>query len=133
MKKQKILIVDDEQDMRIFLSTLFETSGYKIIEAEDGQEGIKAAGDNIPDLITLDIMMPKEGGIFMYQQLKTNERLKHIPVIILSAIAKKTFNHYLKMLNIKLGGIVPQPEAYMEKPPEAEELLGIAQNLLNQA
>ncbi|MDM8536879.1 response regulator [Desulfobacterales bacterium HSG17] len=131
MKKQKILIVDDEPDMRIFLSTLFETSGYKAIVAEDGEQGLEQAKKLIPDLITLDVMMPGDGGISMYEQLRTNDRLKQIPVIMLSAIAKKTFNHYLKMLNIKLGGIIPQPEAYMEKPPEAEELLGIAEKLLN--
>jgi len=130
MDKQVVLIVDDELDMRIFLSTLFETSGYKAISAKNGSEGIEKARAHHPDLITLDIMMPGEGGVFMYQQLRTDEQLAKIPVIMLSAIANKTFSHYLKMLNARLGGVVPDPDAYMEKPPEADELRRTAESLL---
>lgn len=130
MNKQVILIVDDELDMRLFLSTLFETSGYKTLVARNGKEGIKAAGEKPPDLIMLDVMMPGEGGVYMYQQLRTSEILKNIPVIMLSAIAKKTFSHYLNMLNARLGGIIPLPDAYMEKPPEAEVLLRTVENIL---
>lgn len=130
MEKQVVLIVDDELDMRIFLSTLFETSGYKTLVAKNGTEGIKTAGESFPDLIVLDIMMPGEGGVFMYQQLRISEELKNIPVIMLSAIANKTFSHYLKMLNARLGGVIPKPDAYMEKPPEAEELLNVAQKIM---
>ncbi|MEE4355001.1 MAG: response regulator [Desulfococcaceae bacterium] len=131
MDKQIVLIVDDELDMRIFLSTLFETSGFKAISAKNGSEGIEKAKAHHPDLITLDIMMPGEGGVFMYQQLRTDEQLAKIPVIMLSAIANKTFSHYLKMLNARLGGAVPDPDAYMEKPPEAEELRRVAASLLS--
>jgi CheY-like chemotaxis protein len=133
MEKQVVLIVDDELDMRIFLSTLFETSGYKTLVAKNGTEGIKIAAENPPDLIILDIMMPGEGGVFMYQQLRISDELKNIPVIMLSAIANKTFSHYLKMLNARLGGIIPQPDAYMEKPPEAEELLSVAQKIMSES
>ena len=131
MEKKTVLIVDDELDMRIFLSTLFETSGYRAITAKNGSEGIEKAREHSPDLITLDIMMPGEGGVFMYQQLRTDEMLRKIPVIMLSAIANKTFSHYLKMLNARLGGAVSDPDAYMEKPPEADELRSVAESLLS--
>lgn len=130
MEKKTILIVDDELDMRIFLSTLFETGGYSAIVAKNGAEGIEKARKNPPDLITLDIMMPGEGGVFMYHQLRISEELKNIPIVMLSAIAKRTFMHYLKMLNARLGGVIPQPDAYMEKPPEAQELLRTVESLL---
>ena len=65
MKKKKILIVDDELDMRIFLSTLLETSGYKPVMTRDGKEGFQKARNVVPDLIILDIMMPGEGGVYM--------------------------------------------------------------------
>jgi len=132
MGKKKILIVDDEMDMRIFMSTLFETSGYKAVATRDGKDGIRKAKDILPDLIILDVMMPGEGGVQMYRQLKTDKTLKDIPVIMLSAVAKKTFIHYLKMLNIQLNNSIPYPEAYMEKPPEAEELLKITGKLVLQ-
>ena len=132
MGKKKILIVDDEMDMRIFMSTLFETSGYKAVATRDGKDGIRKAKDILPDLIILDVMMPGEGGVQMYRQLKTDKTLKDIPVIMLSAVAKKTFIHYLKMLNIQLNNSIPYPDAYMEKPPEAEELLKITGKLILQ-
>lgn len=132
MGKKKILIVDDEMDMRIFISALMETSGYKAVATRNGQEGILKARDIIPDLIILDVMMPGEGGVQMYRQLKTDKTLENIPVIMLSAVAKKTFIHYLKMLNIQLNNSIPYPDAYMEKPPDAEELLKITGKLILQ-
>ena len=130
MKKKKILIVDDELDMRIFISTLLETSGYKPVLTKDGNEGIRKAKSIEPDLIILDVMMPGEGGVQMYRRLKTDKNLKNIPVIMLSAIAKKTFSHYLKMLNIRRDDPIPEPDAYMEKPPEAEDLLRMTGRLI---
>ncbi len=130
MEPKKVLIVDDELDMRIFISTLFKTNGYTAIAAKNGTEGIRKARESAPDLIILDVMMPGEGGVFMYKELRTDDQLKRTPVIMLSAIAKKTFTHYLKMLNARLNGTIPYPEAYMEKPPEAEELLKLAERYL---
>ncbi len=121
--KKKVLVVDDELDTRTFISTLLETNGYRPIVAVDGEEGIEKARESKPAVIILDVMMPREGGIQMYRQLKTDEELRNIPVIMLSAIAKKTFFHSQKMLNIYRGQTVPEPEAYIEKPPETEELL----------
>jgi len=130
MGKKKILIVDDEMDMRIFISTIFETSGYNAVATRDGKDGIRKARDILPDLIILDVMMPGEGGVQMFRQLKTDKTLKNIPVIMLSAVAKKTFIHYLKMLNIQLDNSIPYPDAYMEKPPEAEKLLEMTGKLI---
>jgi len=132
MEKKKILIVDDEMDMRIFISTLMETSGYKAFATRDGKDGIRKAGDILPDLIILDVMMPGEGGVQMYRHLKTDKNLKDIPVIMLSAVTEKAFIHYLKMLNTQLDNSIPYPDVYMEKPPEAEELLRITGKLILQ-
>lgn len=130
MKNKAVLVVEDELDMRIFLSTLLETSGYLPILTKNGSEGLLKARDIDPDLIILDVMMPGEGGVQMYRQLKTDPALKHIPVILLSAVAKKTFVHYLKMLNTRLDASIQEPEAYLEKPPEAEELLKLTERLI---
>jgi two-component system phosphate regulon response regulator PhoB len=130
MKKPVILIVDDEMDMRIFMSTLFETSGFKAVTARDGNQGLVRAGENRPDLIILDVMMPGEGGALMYKALKGDPRLKDIPVIMLSAVNETSFRHYLKMLNTQSSQPVPDPEAYMEKPPDPDALLQLAQSVL---
>jgi CheY-like chemotaxis protein len=130
MKKKTVLIVEDELDMRIFISTLLETSGYQPIMTRDGNEGMLKAKDVCPDLIILDVMMPGEGGVQMYRQLKTHETLCNIPVIMLSAVAKKTFSHYLNMINARLKQPIPYPDAYIEKPPEAEDLLKMTAALI---
>jgi two-component system phosphate regulon response regulator PhoB len=128
-QKKTVLIVDDEIDMRLFLKTLLETSGYHTLRAQNGAEGLEAAIAHQPDLIILDIMMPKEGGVQMYGQLKTRETLRQIPVIVLSAISRKTFFHYLKMLSVRLADVIPEPDAYLEKPPEAQEVLTLVADL----
>ena len=128
--KKTVLIVEDEMDMRIFISTLLETSGYRPVMTRDGGEGLVKAREVYPDLIILDVMMPGEGGVQMYRQLKTDEKLMNIPVILLSGVAKKTFAHYLKMLNTRLEGSIPEPCAYLEKPPEAEDLLKLTERLI---
>ena len=130
MQKKTVLIVEDELDMRIFISTLLETSGYQPVMTRDGNEGLRKAKDVCPDLIILDVMMPGEGGVQMYRQLKTDKTLCNIPVIMLSAVTQKTFAHYLNMINARLKDPLPDPEAYIEKPPEAEELLKMATSLI---
>ena len=130
MKKKTVLIVEDELDMRIFLSTLLETNGYRPLVTRNGKEGFLKAKQERPDLIILDVMMPGEGGVKMYRQLKTDDSLKNIPVIMLSAVAEKTFAHYLKMVNARMEDPIPDPHAYIEKPPEAEKLLSKAADLI---
>ncbi|MDX9787184.1 MAG: response regulator [Desulfobacterales bacterium] len=130
MDKPKVLIVDDEIDMRIFISTLFETNGYQPVVSRDGKAGLEKAREIIPDLIILDVMMPGEGGVAMYQGLKMDSTLRNIPVIMLSAVPRKTFIHYLKMLNFRLEDNIPDPSQYVEKPPDAELLLSIARRVL---
>ncbi len=130
MTKKKILVVDDELDMRTFVCSLLGTCGYKTIVATNGLEGIQKARKAKPELIILDVMMPKEGGVQMYRELKTDNELKHIPVIMLSGIAKKTFFHSQNVLNTYMGQAVPEPEVYIEKPPESEEIIQWAESLL---
>ena len=119
----KIMVVEDEMDMRIFLITLIETSGFLPVVAKEGEEGLEKAAEHMPDLILLDVMMPGQGGALTYSRLATDKRLKHIPVIILSAVEKRSFYHYLNMINARAEEKTPLPAAYIEKPPEVGDLL----------
>ena len=130
MKKKNILIVDDELDMRTFLCTFLGTCGYHPIAASNGAEGMQMAKEKKPELIILDVMLPRKGGIEMYKELKTDEELKNIPVIMLSGISKKTYLHSQSILDASDGFSVPEPEAYIEKPPEPEELYQLTEDLL---
>lgn len=129
-EKKTILIVDDEMDMRIFMSTLFETGGYTAVAARDGSQGLARAHELHPDLIIMDVMMPGEGGALMYKAVKSDPDLCTTPVIMLSAVDETSFRHYLKMLNTHLDQPLPGPEAYMEKPPDPDELLELARTIL---
>ncbi|KPK27785.1 MAG: chemotaxis protein CheY [Nitrospira bacterium SG8_3] len=127
---KKVLVVDDELDMRTFITTLLETSGFKPIAANDGAEGLEAARSRKPALIILDVMMPNLSGISIYRDLKNDPDLKDIPVIMLSALSKKTFFHSQKVLDEYKSEKIPEPAAYIEKPAEADELLEAVQNCL---
>ena len=127
---RKVLVVDDELDIRTFIITLLETENYKPLSAKDGEEGLEIARREKPALIILDVMMPKESGIAMYRDLKNDPELKDIPVIMVSALAKKTFFHSQKVLDEYKEEKVPEPAAYIEKPPEPEELLEAIENSL---
>ncbi|MDX2453847.1 response regulator [Desulfosarcina sp.] len=125
-----ILIVDDAMDMRVFISALFRTSGYSTETCRDGSTGLAKALEITPDLIILDVMMPGTGGALMYKSLKTDRRLQQIPIIMLSGVGQRSFQHYLKMLNLNMVRPLPDPDAYLEKPPEAQQLLNTAIGLM---
>jgi twitching motility two-component system response regulator PilH len=127
IQRKKILIVDDELDMRIFLCNLLGNCGYEPIDAGDKAEGMQKAVREKPALIILDVMMPKEGGIQMYRELKAHEDLKNVPVIMVSTIDKKTFSFYQKFQSTARDKGVPEPGAYLEKPLETEELIRLVQ------
>jgi two-component system phosphate regulon response regulator PhoB len=123
MENKKILVVDDERDMRTFISTVVETLGYEALTAENGAEALHTADCSPPALIILDVMMPKiDDGIQTYRQFRTDRRLSHIPIIMLTAIARRTFLHSIRMLCPQKGLQVAEPEGYIEKPPDADEI-----------
>ena len=127
--RPKILVVDDESDMRTLLSVFLEANECQPVTAGNGMEGMRALEETPADLIILDVMMPGEDGVKMYQRVKTDPAYRHIPVIILSAISKKTFQHYIKVAGDQSAVTLPPPEAYMEKPPEMDDLLALIKSL----
>ena len=118
-----VLVIEDELDMRLFLKVLLETNGYAPIMADNGRDGIEKASVHAPDLIVLDVMMPRRGGARTYRDLRSDPVLRTIPVIMLSAVARDTFFHFLGMLDAGREGKVIKPEAYVEKPPDPQYLL----------
>jgi len=127
---KKILCVDDELDMRIFISTVLKTQGYEAVTARNAVEGIRKAREVEPDLIVMDVMMPQSGGVTLFQEIKKDERLKHVPVIMLTGVSAKAFAHHLQMLNIRIDDSLPPPDAYMEKPLNPEILVATIERLL---
>ena len=118
----KVLIVDDDPDVRMFNATVVEDCGHTPIEAPNGEEGLKIIKKTPPGLVILDVLMPKQNGLRLYRELKTNKSMLGIPVIILSGIAKRTFLRSQKALTEFGDKPVPEPESYLEKPVEPDEL-----------
>jgi twitching motility two-component system response regulator PilH len=119
---KKVLVVDDDPDVRLFNVTVVEENGYTPLEASNGEEGLKILKEEQPDLVILDVLMPRQSGIRLYRELKTDKSLKDIKVILLSGIAEKTFLRSQKALTEFGGEEIPAPEIYLEKPVEPEEL-----------
>lgn len=116
--------------MRIFLSTVLKTEGYEAVAARNAIEGIQKARSLDPDLVIMDVMMPQAGGVTLFQEIRKDAQLKHVPVIMLSGVSEKAFSHHLKMLNIRLDGSLAPPDAYMEKPLDPARLVATIERLL---
>jgi len=83
--KQTILVVDDETDLLDLIEYNLKKEGFKVLKAENGEEGIAVAKEHNPDLMLLDIMMPKMDGMEAVEQIRKDDELKNIPIIFLTA------------------------------------------------
>jgi CheY-like chemotaxis protein len=84
--RKTVLVVDDEVDIRAFLSDLLEDEGYAVITADDGVEAMETIVKDPPDLILLDLMMPRETGTDLYRRIHQRKDFKEIPVIVISGV-----------------------------------------------
>ena len=128
---QKVLIVDDDPDVRLINRTVIEENGYTALVAEDGEEALQIIRKETPDLVLLDILMPKQSGLRLYSKLKTNKNHGRYPVVILSGISKRAFLRSQKALTEFGGAEVPEPEIYLEKPVETDELGKVLKEILD--
>lgn len=128
--KAKVLVIEDDPNMRIFLCNLLRADGFAPLNAQERVEGIETARTRHPDLIVMDGMLPGEASIEIYYRLKSDPELRRIPVIMLASIAQRTFCYYHKCQRLQHPLKVPDPEAFLIKPPEADELLGTVRRLL---
>ncbi len=113
----KILIIDDELDMQIYLKTLFKKAGFEAYVAKDGEEGLRLARQLRPDLITLDILMPKRSGALTYEALRGSPETADIPVVILTGLPRH------EQLFSSASAEVPPPNAVVEKPIDRDTFL----------
>ena len=121
MANQRILIADDERDIRQVLRTRLEFEGYQVIEACDGAEAVRMAQDEAPDLIVLDVMMPVYDGVEVCNRLRASFTTRHIPVIMVTARAHR---------DDKLSGLAKGANDYVTKPFEMNELMQRVRNTL---
>ncbi|MBI3671798.1 response regulator [Candidatus Azambacteria bacterium] len=88
-EKKKILVVEDEATLNQIYQNKLESSGYEVVSAYDGEDAIIKAGETMPDLVLLDLMLPKKSGYDVLTEMKKDEKIKDIPVMILSNLGQE--------------------------------------------
>jgi len=110
---KKVLVAEDEPDIRDLIVYSLEFAGYRVVQASNGEDAIDKAEREQPDLILLDVRMPKLTGYEACERLKARETTRHIPVVFLSALSQESEIRY----GLGLGG-----EEYIIKPFAPDEL-----------
>jgi CheY-like chemotaxis protein len=119
-----VLVVDDDPDARDFLTTVLNDHGIATTTAEDGVEALNKIEQDPPDLVALDITMPEKSGVAVYRKLKQDDKLKSIPVIIITGVS----DDFEKFISSRRQ--VPPPEGYISKPVDHEQFVTMVRDLL---
>ncbi len=117
----KILVVEDEPDIRMLTSFSLRYGGFEVVEAENGQQAVEMAPQELPDLILMDVRMPVMDGLTACRQIKAIAAFAHIPVVFLSALGQES-----EIAEGKEAGAV----AYILKPYVPEELINRVRSLI---
>lgn len=125
-RKAKILLIDDDPDFVAVTKLVLESRPYQVITAFSGDEGLKKARDESPDLIILDIIMPLKDGFMVCEQLKRDPELGKIPVLMLTAFSEKVGETTLALSQ----GLSLAAEDFIDKPVSPAELLIRVERLL---
>ena len=131
--RKKILIIDDEPDIVVYLKLLLENNGYSVVTASDGQEGFELAQTEKPDLVCLDIMMPRKTGVALYQEIKTDPKLKKLPCVIISAYESAYSFKGQAFRRLVQDKTIPEPLRFFEKPIDVDVFLEFINGYLNKA
>ena len=122
--KKKILVIDDDPDVVTFVTTLLCDHGYEVLSAADGKQGLDKARKEPPALICLDITMPEMSGVKCYRELRGDEALRSVPVVMLTGVTQE----FEKFISSRKQ--VPPPDGYVSKPFVPAALLEMIDRLL---
>ena len=125
----KVLVIDDEPDIRTYLKMIFREKGAEVLEAHDANQGFRQIRDHHPDLVTLDLIMPHKTGEKLYWELRKDEKYKNLPIMIVTGYAKLdkptiNFHEFIREKGI------PEPNAFLEKPIDPEKTVDAAIQVL---
>ena len=113
---RKIMIIDDEPDIRVYLAAAAEDNGFETLTLGAEERIIKIIADNKPDLVVLDIMMPMRSGISIYKEIRTSPSLRHIPIILISGMAGMSDFMGSEFRKLIGDDHISPPDAFIEKP-----------------
>ncbi len=119
---RKILVVDDEEDVRTFLVTVFEDAGAEVVTASDGDEAVAMAREHQPDLISLDLSMPGKDGVEAFVELRSTDETMEIPVCVVTG--------HPEFRQVIYDRPVAPPEGYLGKPVDEDKLVAYAHHII---
>ena len=126
MSRKYVLIVDDDPDMVETLGMMLESKGYEVGKAYDGIEGDASIKSRYPDLLVLDVMMPRKDGYALCAELKKDKATRHIPIILLTAVGEAvqttSYSH--------ADGMSMEADDYIPKPVDTKTLVDAIERLL---
>ncbi len=123
--KKTILVVDDEEDVRKFLSVALIEAGFNVLTANDGLQALEIVKENKPDLISLDLVMPKHSGAKFHHNLQKDKEWSKIPIIIVTGHARDDLGK-ADLKNLTMSG----PGIYLEKPVKPNNYIAAIKSLL---
>jgi CheY-like chemotaxis protein len=121
-----ILLVDDSRFLRMATHKVLEKAGFSVVTAIDGEEAVRTAGGRLPDLIILDMLLPKLGGPDVLRALKSSLLTAHIPVIVLSSLSQK---NEVKLKTVGAVAYIEKSKLDLEK--DGESLIAIVKGVLS--
>ena len=145
---KRVLVVDDDRNTVTYLSVVLSENGYDPIPAYDGSEGLQKIKQVKPDLIILDVMMPKKSGLVLFKQLKRDEQFKDIPILMLTGVSgiieemedhkdetfEKPYDNLREALKKAIRGMredgLIKPEMFVDKPVDPEDFVARVRQLI---
>ena len=146
---QTILVVDDEPEIVRLVRAYLEDTGYRVVTGGDGQEALHVARREKPDLVVVDVMMPRKSGLVMFSQLKKDERSKDIPVLMLTGVSglleeqeaqaadetsERPYDSLRESLKRVIRGMradgLVKPEMFVDKPVDIPAFVAKVQQLI---
>ena len=118
----KILVVDDEPTIRELAEELLTSAGYSVLTARDGEEALRLVCDEHPDLILLDVIMPKVNGFEVVREIRGDPRVRDIPILILSALVSGSHTAYF-IHDLDVAGFIDKTECVISLVPRVQEIL----------
>ena len=126
-----VLIVEDEPDFAALLRSILVNAGYTVATAYNSDEAIAQVRATKPDVITLDMQMPRESGALFYRKLKRDEALRDIPVVVVTGVTRDDADMKTLARSLLEPDNVPHPEAFLEKPVDGPSLLKTIQEVMS--
>jgi CheY-like chemotaxis protein len=129
--KKHVLVVEDDPDFAALLRSILVKAEYTVAMAHNCEDALSEVHEARPDIITLDMQMPRESGAVFYRKLKRDKQLRNIPVVVVTGVTRDDSDMKTLVHSLLEPDNVPHPQAYLEKPVDGPSLLRTIEEALS--